>query len=172
VNRLASSGAIEYIITAMREHPREAAVQAQALWCLYWLTVKQAANRSKVVSLGGRDLVAKAATNHCTVKSITDCVPTVQYCLSDAVAVDVATAYPAQPTAKQPRWTADIASTPVCVPGVSVSVIFCFLVLAVVAIIVACVAYARTISGAPATEKTLLPSPPSPPPPPPHSSGH
>jgi hypothetical protein len=155
----------------MREHPREAAVQEQALWCLYWLTFKHAANRSKVVYLGGRDLVAKAAANHSTVKCITGFVPTVQYCLSDAVAVDVATAVPAQPSATPSRPTANLASTPVCVSGVSASVIFCFMVLAAVAIIVACVAYARTVADAPATEMTPLPSPP-PPPPPPHSAGH
>ena len=82
LQRVASSGAIELIITAMRKHPHEAGVQVQALWCVYWLTVKHIANRSKVVSLGGSDLVSMAAWNHRKIKSITDVVPTIQICLA------------------------------------------------------------------------------------------
>ena len=89
LQRVTSSGAIEPIITAMRKHPHEAGVQVQALWCVYWLTVNHTANRSKVVSLGGSDLVSMAAWNHREVKSITDVVPTIQICLAKDAAAEM-----------------------------------------------------------------------------------
>jgi hypothetical protein len=89
LQRVASSGAIELIITAMRKHPHEAGVQVQALWCVYWLTVKHITSRSKVVSLGGSDLVSMAAWNHRKIKSITDVVPTIQICLTKDAAAEI-----------------------------------------------------------------------------------
>ena len=89
LQRVTSSGAIEPIITAMRKHPHEAGVQVQALWCVYWLTVKHIASRSKVVSLGGSDLVSMAAWNHRKIKSITDVVPTIQICLAKDAAAEM-----------------------------------------------------------------------------------
>ena len=83
VQRVASSGATASILTAMQKHPHEAGVQEQALWCLFWLTSRHPANSRRVVSLGGRALVATAASNHSTVKGITNFVPTVEYYLAD-----------------------------------------------------------------------------------------
>ena len=79
----ASSSAAESIITAMLNHPYEAGVQEQALWCLYWLATKHPAIRSRVASLGGSGLVSVAASNHPTAKNITDFVPTIHLCLSE-----------------------------------------------------------------------------------------
>ncbi len=99
MKRVASSGATESIITAMRTHPYKPGVQEQALWCLYWLTAKHRANRSEVVSLGGSNLVAMAATNHPTVKNITGFVPTILFCLSDALAAPAGHGSAATPAA-------------------------------------------------------------------------
>jgi hypothetical protein len=99
VKRVASSGATESIITAMRTHPYEPGVQEQALWCLYWLTAKHCANKSEVVSLGGSNLVAMAASNHPTVKNITGFVPIIQVLLSDALAVPAGHGSAATPAA-------------------------------------------------------------------------
>jgi hypothetical protein len=79
----ACSSAAESIIVAMRNHPCEAGVQEQALWCLYWLATKHPAIRSRVASLGASGLVSLAASNHPTAKSITDLVPTIHLCLSE-----------------------------------------------------------------------------------------
>ena len=87
VQRIVSSGATGSIITAMSNHPLEAGVQEQALWCLYHLTAKHPANRSRIVSLGGCNLLDLAASNHPTVKSITEFVPTIRLCLSDTVTI-------------------------------------------------------------------------------------
>jgi hypothetical protein len=99
VKRVASSGATESIITAMRTHPYEPAVQEQALWCLYWLTAKHCANKSEVVSLGGSNLVAMAASNHPTIKNITGFVPIIQVLLSDALVVPAGHGSAATPAA-------------------------------------------------------------------------
>jgi len=83
VQQVASSGATGAILTAMQKHPHAAGVQEQALWCLYWLTSRHPANSRRVVSLGGRNLVATAALNHSTVKGIADFAPKVICCLAD-----------------------------------------------------------------------------------------
>jgi hypothetical protein len=87
VERIVLSGATGSIITAMRNHPLEAGVQEQALWCVYHLTAKHPANRSRIVSLGGSDLLDLAASNHSTIQSITEFIPTIRLCLSDNVTI-------------------------------------------------------------------------------------
>ena len=80
----------------MRNHPLEAGVQEQALWCMYYLSAKHPANRSRIVSLGGSDLLDLAASNHCTLQSITEFIPTIRLCLSDNVTIYVSSASASQ----------------------------------------------------------------------------
>lgn len=87
MQRIVSSGAIGSITTAMSNHPREAGVQEQALWCMYHLAAKHPADRSRIVSLGGIKLLDLAASNHSTIKSITEFIPTIRRCLSDNVTI-------------------------------------------------------------------------------------